>query len=612
MNGKKKISAVILLSIFPVLSLFGQLHESIKVDGKYIPDVIRIDRIFTFPKVYKSTVATTPIGYEEKGVAASFNPSLVIMPATGWQSNHDFSDRRGYLEFGTGSWLNTTLSAGYRFIDNKNTILGVRLQHNSTSLWKPEISGDIEKVTQYRYDESIGLYGSYNFEKYGRIDAAMDWHLGYFNYYGCGEGYFNRESGNSGGESGGVKGAPRQSLNDIAARIDWISEMNPVNGLIWNVTARIRQFGYGEFMTPLHKKEKGSKETDIGIDGGLKMRYGEKSHLGIEGNFDYLAITQQGLDNYAMLRLTPFYRFTNGNMDIRIGADVDMTFNAGLKGDCYPFLHIAPDVRFGVQSKKVGFYIDLLGGSRMNTLSHLHQLDYYGLPVMLTTRPVYSPLDAAAGLNFGPFSGFSFGLRGRYKVNRNVPLGGWYMAWLNYGDTPMEGIDTYGLEQPEINYCGDTEGINLHGYSVSGFLRYEHGRKLSVSAEGGYQPQEGKKGYFNGYDRAEVTADFKVSFRPVDRLSVGLNYNIRGKRRAYTTVSGIAIDRLTGARQEERRLCYLDLPDLNLLNLSLSWEFDKNFSIWFQGDNLLNRHVDYLPMQPTQGMVLTGGVKLLF
>ena len=122
------------------LPVAAQYNQSISVDGKYVPEVFRLDRINSFPKQVKFSLETNPLSYDGKSVPAGFAPRLLPLPATGWRDTRDFSDSRGYLELGAGSWLNSTLSAGYRFIDNKNTTFGVRLQHNSTSLWKPEVS----------------------------------------------------------------------------------------------------------------------------------------------------------------------------------------------------------------------------------------------------------------------------------------------------------------------------------------------------------------------------------------------------------------------------------------------------------------------------------------
>ena len=150
----------------------AQLHESINVEGKYVPEIIRIDRVNTFPKAFRQSLQSRPIGYEQGGVATSFRPSLLTMPATGWRSTREISLNPGYLELGAGSWLNTDLSAGYRFVDNSTTLIGARLQFNSTSLWKPEVSEPTEDVKQERYDGAFGLYASHVVKGYGRLDAS--------------------------------------------------------------------------------------------------------------------------------------------------------------------------------------------------------------------------------------------------------------------------------------------------------------------------------------------------------------------------------------------------------------------------------------------------------
>ncbi len=598
----------------------SQLHENISVDGRYVPDVIRIDRINAFPKALKATLAVSPLEYERKGVAASFTPSLVTLPATGWRSDREISTNPGYLEFGVGSWLNSTLSAGYRFIDNSTTLFGIRLQHNSTSLWKPEMSEHTAGEKQYRYDESVGLYASRVIKGYGRLDAAIDYRFGRFNYYGF-AGYVSPSSV----APEMVATLPAQTLNDVAFRVDWRSLVSPTTRMTWNATARMRHFAYRNLSLPPdinYETQKGERETNIGLEGGLRLPWDNGSSIGIDGDLDLMLLSNTNLDNYGMLTLTPYYRFSKGLLDIRLGADIDLSFRAGEKDHRFSFFHIAPDVRFGLQKGQVGVYLDVLGGSELMTLSRLHQLDYYGLPSLATTRPSFSPLDAAFGVNLGPFSGFSLGLKARYKAVQNIPLGGWYMAWLSYGHQEIPGL----IPAPEASsypqYCyGSNPTINLHGYSLSGHIGYEYGNTFGISAEGSYQPQKGKKGLFNGFDRPKITGTAKMYVRPVKPLKLGVSYDYSGKRAIYTTTAtafDISFDDRVSTKSttvidgDRATLHHLPLPDLTLLNFSASWDFSEDFSIWLQADNLLNRHNEILPMQPTQGLVVVGGIKWLF
>lgn len=613
LNYKAILSALAGLSLaFPGAA---QLHEHINVEGRYVPDVIRIDRINAFPKALKSTISVTPLNYESRGVAASFTPSLVTLPATGWRSDRHISTNPGYLEFGAGSRLNSTLSAGYRFIDNPSTLFGIRLQHNSTSLWKPDLSELTADEKQYRYDESVGLYASQIVKGYGRLDASLDYHFGRFNYYGF-AGYVSPSS-----EAPlTVTDVPSQTLNDVAFRVDWRSLISPLARLTWNASARMRHFAYRDFPwspSDLHmeNKLKGGRETNIGLEGGVHLPWDNGSSIGIDGKLDLMLLSNMNLDNYGMFSFTPYYRFSKGLLDIRLGADVDLSFNAGEKGRRYPFIHLAPDVRCGLQTGQVGLYLDVLGGSELVTLSRMHQLDYYGMPSLTTTRPTFSPLDATFGINLGPFSGFSLGLKGRYKTVKNIPLGGWYMAWLNYDSRYIPGMLPEGGGNSVPDYTGNYGNyINLHGYSVSGYIGYEYGNAFGLSVEGSFQPQKDKKGFFNGFDRPKLTGTAKAYVRPVKPLKLNVSYDFRGKRAVYTSPHPVmpTFSSTTVIDGEATSFIYLPLPDLTLLNFSASWDFSDKFSIWLQAANLLNRHDEILPMQPTQGLVVVGGIKWLF
>lgn len=583
-------------------SIFGvsaqQLHEEISVDGRYVPDVIRIDRINFLPKPVETRLNTRPMEYESHGVAASFIPSMVAMPATGWRATRTISSNRGYLEAGTGSWLNSTLSAGYRFLDNSTSLFGVRLQHNSTSLWKPAGRKEGDDTRQYRYDEALGLYGSHVFKGVGQLDAALDYHVGSFNYYGYLPSAVTPENENT--------AAPGQTINDVAFRATWHPLQTAGSTLRWETGVRMRHFAYRQLILPDGTRCQGGRETDIGLDGSLRLPWDNGNSIGVDGSLDIL--TPNLHSDYALLTITPYYRFTRGLLDIRAGIDVDLSFNAGEKGDRYPFIHLSPDIRIGLQQGWFGAFLDLTGGTQATTLPFLHELDYYGIPSILSTRPIHTPLDATFGINLGPFSGFSAGVEARWRSNRGVPLGGWYMAWLSQGDTPVAGLTP--AEGGTPMYCSPDARINIHGASFGGRLSYEWGETLALRLKGSWQPQDGRKGFFNGYDRPRVTLNASATVRPVKRLTLTAGYDYRGVRRIYTMTEPLPEGLTVGGY--EPVLQSLRLPDLTLLNFSAAWNFTDDFSVWLQGDNLLGRHDQVLPMQPTQGVVVTAGVKWLF
>lgn len=601
MEMKKLTLPLLLAAIIPSAGA-QTLHESISVEGKYVPDIIRLDRLYAFPESKPLTLETTPMVYDWKGVTAAFDPTLMAMPVTGWRVNRTNTRHAGYLQADLGSWLNSNLSAGYRFLNTPASTAGAWLQFNSTSLWKPDFPVADPDRQMFRYDGTIGVYGGHSFKDSGLLDAALSWHTGYFDYY-------------SWLPLSGQK-APTQTLNDMALKVGWRSEEHK-GSLTWYASASARYFGFRDLYLPgTEGGVKPARETRLSIAGGLAMPWESGSTLGLDAGVDALLYSKQddivngshtltAPENYSQVELTPYYRFSRGLLNVKVGAKVDLTFHAGLPGNRYSVFHIAPDITLDYQSGSIGFYLNVLGGSQLQTLASLHEQYYYMMPTLSNTRPVYSPIDAALGVTFGPFSGFSAGVEFGYKVANRVPLGGWY-GWMMFDSpSPWESnlSPLYGF---------DTEGLTVKGISIGLDLAYTTGKLLTVKASGHYQPQKEGRGYFNGFDRPRWILDAAAVVNPWSTLKVSVGYSYRGVRNIYTrleqsepviSIDGSGYKTLIGAMR---------LPDLTMLNAGASYDITPTFGVRIEALNLLNRHTPRLPGLPNEGMSITGGFSLLF
>lgn len=125
-----------------------------------------------------------------------------------WDAGRPATPGRGYLELTLGSWLDANLSAGFAPIRKENERLDIRLQHNSTSLWKPfktsaqpgsASAADANAADanssngsgrdalfgqrRFAYQEQIGVDYWRDFRGKGSLGVSAQYHLGYFNYY---------------------------------------------------------------------------------------------------------------------------------------------------------------------------------------------------------------------------------------------------------------------------------------------------------------------------------------------------------------------------------------------------------------------------------------------
>ena len=620
-------------SLLAALSASAQFDQTISVEGKYVPEVIRLDRINAFPRQEKFSLETTPLAYDAKGTTASFAPEVYPMPATGWRDTRKIFDNRGYLDFGLGSWLNSTLSAGYRFVQDDKSVVGVRFQHNSTSLWKPNLSEAASDIKQWRYDERLGIYGSHIFDGAGRLDAAIDYHIGNFNYYGFNPVWLPSFPAS---DASDMLKAPTQTLNDLAVKVGWQSP-TVTDNISWNASLGARYFGYRRMYdvpdmninAPIAfdlASFKSTRETNVFLNAGVAFPTSSKSTLGIDLDADLLAYSgydseDMGAyplfnpgkpDTYGMFTLTPYYRFSINRLNLRLGVDIDIAAGAGQKNNRYDALHFAPDVYLDFDGGAARLFLHLAGGSQLHTLASGSEFNYYQQPFILNTTPVYAPLDGEFGASFGPFSGFSAGVGFAFKILRGEYLGGWYQQLLNYGryaygaDVPAGLTPDYNGAPMNYSFLED-DTYNVHGYSLRANINYDLGSIFKISANGSYQPQNGTTGYFNGLDRPRWVAGISAQTNPTDKLKFTLAYTYRGVRNAYINGSYH-----NDKGFDEKVLTAYRLPDLTSLDFGASYSFTDNFSLWLQADNLLNRKIEMLPGLPSQGITFAGGLSVLF
>lgn len=603
----------IALALASASTLFAQteapLRGSVNVDGRYLPDVIRQNKVNTLPRLYSFPLESSELNYEKTGVTTPFTPSFAQLPALAWQSSRELNDSKGYVNLQLGSWLNSSLSAGYQILDTKETHLGVWLQHNSTSLWKPEMSAETKDVTRHRYDDVFAFDFSHRFNDYGTLSSDFAYHLGYFNYYGFyGPNMVNHTDFK----------APTQTLNDVNFNIGWLG--SPQNSFNYHAKIGIRHFAYRALYAPIFANNHalglehtdGQHETDFNVNAGINYNVNDLSSFGIDANLDCIGYNETdwelfNVENYSNLTLSPHYRFTQGKLNVQIGAKIDMTFDAGTEMRPYDTFHFSPDVRVDFKSGPAGLYLHLGGGTQLNTLANQANTDYYGLPAILNSQPIFSPLDAKLGINFGPFYGISAGMAFAYKNMRHQPLNGLYTYYLNHGNESITGTSN-----THYNLL-DTYGLSMKGWSLQGNVHYRYGKKIDLGFDISYQPQDGSKGYYNGMDNARWTLDASLSVAPIEPLRITAHYGYRGVRKAYyRTITnydeGIVINGQKGLYE----LKEMRLSDITNLSLRADWQLNKSISLNVQANNLLNNNVELMPELSSEGVTILGGVQFVF
>ncbi len=608
---KINISSLLLLLTFSVSGTFHSmsqnLHENVNVEGIFKPEVIRQERINVLPHSQNFPIERQSLKFDNEGIAAAFAPSALAIPVSGWNTTRPEAPR-GYVDVSLGSWLNSNLSAGYSIIRKPQTDFAVSFQHNSTSLWNP-YKGNIEDAgKRFRYDESIAARFSHSFTPKSVINASFDYHLGYFNYF------FVQSSPLLKFDEVWTK-VPTQTLNDLSLRVGWNASRGNQS---WYAGGGLRYFGFRELYFPSAEMRtcEGERETHLGFDGGWRYKWEKGSSLGIDGKADLLFYGKHQhqssplfplnpTENYGQISLNPYYSFTREKLLVTIGARVDLTFNAqGDKEDShYSLFHIAPDIRFDWKKNDWGLYLHLTGGSQLNTLAFRHELNYYNMPAVNSTQPIYTPLDSRLGVEFGPRNRFNAGFSIAFRASKHVRFDGWYPTLLTYGYQVAPGLSG---NPGSFSYDTNPQGYDLHGVSFDLHASWSPLNNLVFKGDVSYQPQHGKRGYFNGIDRPRWILALEGEYKPVKSLSISLGYDYRGVRTIYTTHDMGYVKNIIIGGVQRVEIVGLRLPDITSLNAGVKYDINTVMSVGIKGYNLLNRRNLILPSLPGEGIDLQG------
>lgn len=258
MNLKHKIYSAVLAIVFTG-NLSAQIKdETFVFEGLENVKITKQERIAHLPSSLELKMNHSGLQYSDAGVPADVNSFLMPLSALPWKDSCKYDDAVGYFDFGMGSYLDIIGSAGLKIINCPNTKLGIRLQHNSSTAFAPfedEVNG-LKPKKRRLFDEYVGIYGSHTIEDMGRIDASLNYRMGYFNYYAL---LTNK--------NGDLK-QPSQTVNsfDAAVRFSSLTDKR----LQWNIGLEYNYFGYRRLYLREISELPGLKQNLLAISGGLQ------------------------------------------------------------------------------------------------------------------------------------------------------------------------------------------------------------------------------------------------------------------------------------------------------------------------------------------------------
>lgn len=321
-------------------------------------------------------------------------------------------------------------------------------------------------------------------------------------------------------------------------------------------------------------------ENVLDIDASMDISLGKKQGVRLDVGYDMAGYSGYFASNVSLLSVSPHYVRNSGLWRFDVGLTVSSVFRGNVMSGMFAdkIQGIYPDISVSLLAgRSLRMYVELDGGSRMNTYSSL------------------LASDRRAGLLYGRGKGlldmtderFSavFGLEGKFGKSFSYVLNGGYA---DFGNAPLDAIvgnlpairyGAYGKAFASLKWMLDAGCVDFDG-----FLEYAS--------------YKSKSDHIEGFMPAALTGN--VSFR----------YN--WKKRLY---AGAVCD-FSSARDGNVMMAYQDekavyipssIPGYADLGVEAEYLINRKFSVWAKGGNLLNMTIQRSLLYAEKGPYFTLG-----
>lgn len=565
------------------------LNREMTLEREYDPTVQDANKVNTLPVVKEPTVKKAAIDYASFTIPAEPDKEIGLLPSGNIMTEMQYNKRRGYFNFGAGTYLNLNGDLGYHILSTEKDKLNIFYSHRSTNGKVKYIDSD-EKIKAKLNDNLGGINFKHEFEKMALSLGAKYGYTG-FNYYGL---PIIHPVLSSRPEADRETNQVNQSIR-VNAGVE--SKEGAPFGYLLDIDYTNFSHKYG-----LRKEADGITEHTIGAKFDLNAAFGGNQKIGLGGKIDVFNYAYPELllipvalgsssyreykaefANHAEATLSPYYTITGDSWNVKLG--VNAMFITGDNSKIFASPNVSADVEV---ADKTVLYGIATGSMNSNSAFELSQENRYINP-SVEALPTRTWLDATIGIKSAVLPGFWFDIFGGYKVMNDAAF---FVPFNGYNENGDFGNVSSAFQMD----------ANLFRGGVS--LKYAYQQLFDISLKAVYNAWGGDitKSYSTGgntfkyapYGKPEMEINAGIEIKPVNRLSMLFDYYLA-----------------TG-----RKTLLFDGPhtmkNINELNLTSSYAFNDTFGVYIKLNNLLFQKYEVLYGYPLQSFSAMVGVNINF
>lgn len=569
------------------------LDREMTLEREYDPSVQDASKVNTLPVIKEPTVKKMPIDYANFTVPADPAKEISLLASGSIMTDIQYNKRRGYFNFGAGTYLNLNGDLGYHILSTDKDQLNIWFSHRSTNGKVKYLQID-EKVKAKLNDNMGGLNFKHVFPR-AFLDMGIKYGYSAFNYYGL--------------PVNGASALPTEELLEKADRTTSQVDQT-IQGKIGVGSVDGAPFGYyiGVDYTNFSYKyglgidNDGPTEHTVRLNFDFNAPFNGNQKIGLAGRVEYFnysspddkkiapGIITPGkfysydLDNYTSAVLNPYYKIEGDSWNVKLGAKVMIV--AGLDDDSGNTFTASPDIAADVEvAEKTVLYAVAGGDLHSNSMYDISRINRYADPSE-SVNPSREWLDAKLGIKSGIAPGFWFDIFGGYKI---ISDDYFFNTYNNF------------YENDFGNICTIRDGIDTKQLYVGANLKYSFQQLVDIQLKGVYNNWKMELGddYIPGgkidpIGKPKMELNAGVTVRPIKNLSASLDYYLATGRKAE--VYGIT----------------QDMDNINELNLTGAYNFNDTFGLYLKLNNVLFQKYELYYGYPLQKFSAMIGVNINF
>lgn len=571
------------------------LEREMTLEREYDPSVQDASKVNTLPVIKEPTVKKMPIDYANFTVPADPAKEISLLPSGNIMTDIQYNKRRGYFNFGGGTYLNLNGDLGYHILSTDKDQLNIWFSHRSTN----------GKVKYLQVDEKVKAklnnnIGGLNFKHVFRrayLDMGIKYGYSAFNYYG----YPMHPTHYTTDLAPAETSVPDRDTNQVDQTVQARVGVGSVDGssLGYYIGVDYTNFSHKYGLGIDHD---GPTEHTVKLNFDLNAPFNGNQKIGLAGRVEYFnyslaedkmiapgVITPgrfytQNFDNHTNAVLNPYYNIEGDNWNIKLGAKVMIV--AGLDDDSGKTFSASPDIEANIEvAEKTVLYAIAGGDLRSNSMYDISRINRYADPSQFVD-PSRDWLDAKLGIKSGVAPGFWFDVFGGYKI---ISDDYFFTTYNNFYHNDFG------------NVCTTRSGIDSKQLYIGANLKYSYQQLVDIQLKGVYNNWKMELGdsYIPGgkidpIGKPEMEVNAGVTVRPIKNLSASLDYYLATGRKAE--VYGIT----------------KDMDNINELNLTGAYNFNDTFGLYLKLNNVLFQKYELYYGYPLQKFSAMIGVNINF